>query len=476
MATSPRRWASVLGLVLAACGAPDEQPPPDAAPPTDAAPPPDAPPPPPDGDLDGVADADDCAPTDARAYQMLAYGFRDHDGDGRYIAQVGSVCTAATLPPGYRADVPTEDIDCDDADATRWRTAEAWADADADGVGVAPATALCIGADLPAGWAASGEDCAPADGDRWRPLAYGHRDDDGDGAWIAEAGELCAGAALPAGYRADDPGGEPDCAAGDPTRWRLQTLYPDADGDHVGVSPSLAVCVGAAVPAGWATTAGDCAATDAGAWQWLAYGYRDRDGDGVTVVEPGELCAGASLPAGYRTMANGADCDDDDDDRWRTVALYADDDGDGVGAGDAVSTCLGATLPAGSSETGTDCAAGDPARWGLLPYGFVDGDGDGATVVATGSACSGATLPPPYRTTAAGLDCDDDDPNLTRWVLTYPDLDGDGVGAAPRSIQCLGASLPPGRRLGGYDEDDADPAVITTEDSDDDELDLILLD
>ena len=61
-------------------------------------------------------------------------------------------------------------------------------------------------------------------------------------------------------------------------------------------------------------------------------------------------------------------------------------------------------------------------------------------------------------------------------MLTYPDLDGDGVGAAPRSIQCLGASLPPGRRLGGYDEDDADPAVITTEDSDDDELDLILLD
>jgi len=173
-------------------------------------------------------------------------------------------------------------------------------------------------------------------------------------------------------------------------------------------------------------------------------------------------------------VADADDCAPGDDTRWRTLSLFAEVDNDGVGAGGPSLQCIGATLPPMTSQLGTDCAAGDPARWRLLPYGF--GDGDGATIVATGSACSGATLPPPYRTTAAGLDCDDDDPNLTRWVLTYPDLDGDGVGAAPRSIQCLGASLPPGRRLGGYDEDDADPAVITTEDSDDDELDLILLD
>ena len=92
MATSPRRWAGVLGLVLAACGAPAEQPPPDAAPPIDT------PPPPPDGDLDGVADADDCAPGDDTRWRTLSL-FAEVDNDGVGAGGPSLQCIGATLPP-----------------------------------------------------------------------------------------------------------------------------------------------------------------------------------------------------------------------------------------------------------------------------------------------------------------------------------------------------------------------------------------
>ena len=41
----------------------------------------------------------------------------------------------------------------------------------------------------------------------------------------------------------------------------------------------------------------------------------------------------------------------------------------------------------------------------------------------------------------------------------------------PRQVRCIGAAIPVGLTLGGYDDDDADPTVI---ESDDDELDLLL--
>jgi hypothetical protein len=72
------------------------------------------------------------------------------------------------------------------------------------------------------------------------------------------------------------------------------------------------------------------------------------------------------------------------------------------------------------------------------------------------------------------LDCAAADPTRFAYRVTYTDLDGDGVGAGPRAIQCLGTSLPPGRQLGGYDDDDLDAAVIESEESEDELLDLLL--
>ncbi len=478
MPTSILRYAGVLAVALAACGGSPDEPatgaPPDASTDagTDAST--DAPPGPNDADGDGVADADDCAPTHPGLHHTLAFAFRDHDGDQRYVAEAGTVCAGVALPAGYRADAPTDELDCDDTRAAAWRLANAYPDTDLDGYGVAPVTSLCTGDGLPSGWAISSNDCAATDATRWQLLSYSHRDADGDGAWAVDAGELCSGAALPAGYSATAPAGELDCAPADPALWRAPSLYPDSDGDGVGVEPSLAVCVGVTVPAGWASTAGDCAATDASAWRMLPYGYRDQDGDDQTVLQVGTICAGTALPLGYRTGPTGDDCDDADRTLWRTVALYADTDRDSVGAGASTATCLGATLPPATSLAGTDCAATDPSAWRLLPYGFVDRDRDQATVASAGSTCSGTALLPPYYAAASGADCDDEDPALTGYRVTYADLDRDGVGAAPRAITCLGAELPPGRRLAGYDDDDGDPAVILDQDSEDEELDLIL--
>lgn len=91
---------------------------------------------------------------------------------------------------------------------------------------------------------------------------------------------------------------------------------------------------------------------------------------------------------------------------------------------------------------------------------------------ATPRLAYNGTLPPPFKATPSGNDCDDSDPALTRFAVLYPDRDGDGVGAPPRQITCIGATLPDGLAIGGFDDDDGDPAVIEV---DDDELDLLLL-
>lgn len=105
-----------------------------------------------------------------------------------------------------------------------------------------------------------------------------------------------------------------------------------------------------------------------------------------------------------------------------------------------------------------------------LPYVAIDADGDGFTVPATGEVCTDGTLPPPYRAAAHGLDCDDADPLVAHVAVLYPDQDGDGVGAPPRQILCIGAQPPAGLVRRGYDEAAADPAVIETDEDDEEEL------
>jgi hypothetical protein len=414
-----------------------------------------------------AAVAGDCAPDDAARWRELPYLYRDADGDGATVPQVGVVCAGVALPAGY-ADAPSGD-DCDDRDEAVSVSMQAYGDADADGVGAGAPVVLCTGGALPPGWAATDGDCAPADAARWRDFSYAYRDADLDGRTVAEAGTLCVGAEPPAGYLAAASGD--DCDDHDAAAWQVRNAVLDADGDGFGAGEPVALCTGTALPAGWVAPDGptDCAPDDDARWRTWTYAFRDADRDGRTVASPGTLCIGTAPPAGYATARFGDDCDDANPLVWVTVVGYADADGDGVGAGAGVAACTDGAIPAGQVATGTDCAPEDGSRWQLLPYALADRDGDGLTAPVTpGNVCAAAVLPEPYRAVAVGLDCDDGERSVWRAVVRYPDADGDGVGATPRAIVCLGSGEPPGYSRFGWDVDDADPAV--QRDGADDEL------
>ncbi|HET9598336.1 MAG TPA: hypothetical protein VFP65_22300 [Anaeromyxobacteraceae bacterium] len=405
------------------------------------------------------ATAGDCAPGDPTRWQLLPYAFRDRDADGFTVPETGTVCSGATLPPGY-LDVPSG-LDCDDFDPGRFASIIGYLDGDGDGVGDGAPVTLCTAGALPAPYVASGGDCAPFDASRWQLLPYAATDGDGDGWLAAAAGTLCSGAALPWGYAAEVPAVQ-DCDDHDAGWGGPRPAWPDADRDGVGDGEPVYVCYrpGSAPPAGLAAAPGDCAPDDASRWQVLPYAYRDADGDGFFAAQPGTVCSGRALPAGYANGAGGGlDCDDADPTVHASLVGFADADGDGVGAGPAVTFCTAGALPAGWVATGTDCAPEDPERFRTVTNVFADRDGDGFTVPEPGPLCVSAALPAPYLAAAHGKDCDDADPARWRWTVVYPDQDGDGVGAPPRSILCLGADLPAGVSTAGWDVDDANPAV-----------------
>lgn len=351
---------------------------------------------------------------------------------------------------------------------------DAGADAPPDGPSDAPPDAPVL-VDGDSDGTPASADCDDADAARWQLLAYTHRDHDGDQRTVPSGGAVCAGAQLPAGYFAEAHGA--DCDDADATRFELLTGYVDADGDHFGVGEALALCTGGALPAGHAAVDGDCAPGDAAAWLPREYAFRDADGDGAAVAASGAVCSGAALPAGYLLLPPAGrplDCDDADAQRFAAISVFVDGDGDGFGAGPSQLACTDGAAPPGTSPLGSDCDDAAAALWMALGYVAIDEDGDGATVPAGGTRCTAGFLTPPYYAAPIGSDCDDANPALTRRLVLYADHDGDGVGISPRQLRCLGQAVPDGLSPRGYDEDDADPAVVETEDFDE-LLDLVLL-
>ena len=482
MTVSPLRSA-LLALVACAAGCGESAegphivvPPPDAGTP-DGRPeaPPDAPPDGPpviDQDHDGHPADADCDDTNPAVWRNVAYFFRDADGDGHTVASVGSVCTGDSLPPGYL--LSPGDPDCNDADPAEFTAVTGFLDIDGDGFGDATTmTTFCTAGALPANYAPAGGDCAIEDAARWQSLAYSFRDIDGDGAAVPEVGTVCSGAALPASYLASAPGGvPPDCDDANPEVSIALQVFVDADHDGFGTGPVQTACTSGAPPDGFAIKDGDCDDADPLAWVPLTYTAVDFDADGVTASALGTRCtAGVLLPPYYATPM-GDDCNDADATVSIALTVFVDGDGDGFGAGPSQVACTSGAPPEGFATTGTDCDDVEPAIWKQLAYAAIDGDGDGATVTQSGVVCTDGTLPPPFKATPSGNDCNDDDPLLTHFAVLYADGDGDGVGAPPRQVSCIGSALPAGLVRGGYDDDDADPAVI---EADDDELDLLLL-
>lgn len=137
--------------------------------------------------------------------------------------------------------------DCDDANGAVHAWVTAYRDEDGDGVGAGPRSTFCTDGSVPAGYVASGGDCAPSDPAAWRTVDL--VDADGDGR-TAKGAPLCVGATSPEPYRDAATGNDCDDGNGDLFQWVV--AYPDQDGDGIGAPPRSILCVGAALPAGWA--------------------------------------------------------------------------------------------------------------------------------------------------------------------------------------------------------------------------------
>jgi hypothetical protein len=303
---------------------------------------------------------DDCDPGSASAWQLLAVTYRDQDGDGATVWVGGSICTGWSLPSDYR--LWSSGSDCDDTDRTVEVSVTAYPDTDGDDVGANPVEYLCTATGaIPAGYAASWTDCAPADATAWRSHDYWYRDADGDGRTVWGRGTACIGASVPAGYPSSGSGN--DCDDSDASVHTSVYAWADTDDDGFGAGTGQAFCTAGAAPSGFVTSGTDCAPDDAQLWQKVNGVQLDRDGDGYTRPESAVQCIGAALPDPWRAAASGNDCDDADTALWRWVVLYPDDDGDGVGTPPREVMCLGETIPAGWSPYGWDPDDVNAAVW-----------------------------------------------------------------------------------------------------------------
>jgi hypothetical protein len=307
-----------------------------------------------------AATGGDCAPLDPARWQNLAYSFRDVDGDGAVVPELGFVCSGAALPATYLMSAPAnQPFDCNDTDASIAIPLTVFVDGDRDGFGAGPAQQACTNGAPPAGFAATGTDCDDADASAWQSLAYTAVDFDGDGVTVPAMGTRCtAGVLLPPYFAA--PHGN-DCNDADPAVFIALTVFADADGDGFGAGPAQQACTDGTLPRGFATTGTDCDDGDAARWALLTYRAIDSDGDGVTVTATGQVCTNGTLPPPFKATPNGNDCNDNDPALTHFAVLYPDHDGDGVGAPPRQITCIGAALPAGLAIGGFDDDDSDPS-------------------------------------------------------------------------------------------------------------------
>jgi hypothetical protein len=209
-----------------------------------------------DADADGVADAQDCAPSDASRWQNLSFQSIDSDADGRRVNSGGQLCAGSSLPASRSTSTVTaSDADCNDNLASVWRDAPyAARDVDSDGFSVVASGTVCAGNDLPAGFGSTAPASASIDCDDnlasvWRDAPYAARDVDSDGFSVVASGRICTGNALPAGFGSTAPASASiDCDDSTASIWQLRMTYSDADADGVGAGAGMLTCMGATAP------------------------------------------------------------------------------------------------------------------------------------------------------------------------------------------------------------------------------------
>ena len=150
-----------------------------------------------DTDGDAVANANDCAPTDASAWRMEALWI-DADGDVRSPGRAEPACIGDLAPAGFSF-VSVGD-DCDDHDAAVHTARGLFVDGDGDGAGAGAPVWMCV-ANEPAGYDDHGHDCDDANAAIQNPRLW-YRDADGDGYGAPTGAAFLCAATPPAGFAA----------------------------------------------------------------------------------------------------------------------------------------------------------------------------------------------------------------------------------------------------------------------------------
>ncbi len=462
----------------------------------------------------------DCDDNNNQIWVFRAYNSLDKDFDSKYTHLSGEICSGEALPDGYLATFIGEDkLDCNDDDKDIWRSSVAYLDLDKDGYGTGEQQNTCYGSSLPTRLSLVPGDCDDTNPQAWAVRTYQARDNDSDGVFVADEGGLCAGNALPKGFLSALPN-EPvdcndnntaiflslsysaadmdldgfqvtaigtectggslssiyqstfdsskaqDCNDSNSQRWRSVGAFEDADGDGFGTGIEANYCIGEQLPNNISINSSDCNDSNSAIFTSLNYQAVDMDLDSFQLRATGSKCTGGSLSEEFKATFDSsklADCDDTDNQAWRSVVAFSDTDSDGYGAGESANYCIGQTLQEKLSLNSTDCNDTNSAVFENLNYLATDMDLDGYQLSVAGTECTGGALSEIYQDTfdsSKVTDCNDDDESSWRDVLVYPDTDLDSFGALSGEIQvCIGDQAPAGNVFNSTDCNDNNASI-----------------
>ena len=321
----------------------------------------------------------DCAPNDATKFRQLMVR-TDADNDGSCVQPEFSACIGALSGAGVRETASCRNADdCDDADAAGYQTATIRTDADNDTYCTGAARSACIGA-MPASGSRLASQCQTnADCDDNNPGATQNvalrTDADNDTYCVGGTQMLCV-SSTPAGMRsAATCMLATDCDDNAAGRYQNLSVRTDADNDgYCSSAATFTQCTGASPQPGTrlATTCNlenDCDEAT-GARYRLVTMYPDADNDTHCVDTPTPQCVGAvAVVTGYRTndvCVDRTDCADNDGSKYRMVGMRTDADGDGYCNGTGTTNlCVGTTAPTGyrfpvSCNATLDCRDTNP--------------------------------------------------------------------------------------------------------------------
>src|SRR3989344_1636456 len=193
----------------------------------------------------------DCDDSTSTWWQLLT-GYPDGDGDSYTSGGSQSVCSGASLAPGYASSANGND--CNDSDNAKWQNLTGYVDVDNDTYqGNSTPQSVCSGNSLPSGYTGTlipWGDCNDNNNSVWKSW-FVYRDADGDSVTVGNQQNICGNNTRPSGYELGQwqVNGQDDCNDANLNVHTMKTVYSDSDGDQYAVAGGTA-CLSAGTGSG----------------------------------------------------------------------------------------------------------------------------------------------------------------------------------------------------------------------------------